>query len=288
MPEVARADGLGPALSVRDSHCRFGRPSVCVHPHAIQEPRHFGHAPRCRSAQTGSEETLTSPLHYDRSQSCAIVAAVAGTARRLHTQNKHALRGARYHMTFRLGVASGLAMCCLTVVAGLASGQTPAETFSATAAVTTASGAAASSPVTVVVSRKMSQAEVEKLTSALHDRRRGGAAQGAGGRGRHRIDSTRRREAHADAFDIRAPDRSRAAPHDRGRSADSVRWARGCRAPSPKEGYDFAILDLIVDAQGGGSGTLAPAAKISVKQGAFMVDDYAAETVRLTDVKIAK
>ena len=60
--------------------------------------------------------------------------------------------------------------------------------------------------------------------------------------------------------------------------APKLHSGAGLPGAKPKEGYDFAVLDLIVDAQGGGSGTLAPAAKIGVKQGAFMVDDYAAET----------
>ena len=142
-------------------------------------------------------------------------------------------------MTFRLGVASGLAMCCLTVVVGLASGQTPAETFTATASVKTASGAAASSPVTVVVSRKMSQAEVEKLTSAfttggaaaLRKALAGVAATGSIQLGGGKPTPTRM------TFER---------PTDRGRLltivADQPILALGAGLPGakPKEGYDFA------------------------------------------------
>ena len=56
----------------------------------------------------------------------------------------------------------------------------------------------------------------------------------------------------------------------------------------PKEGYDFAVIDIEVDAKGSGSGTLAPAAKIRMNQGAFVVEDYGAEVVRLTAVKKTK
>ena len=56
----------------------------------------------------------------------------------------------------------------------------------------------------------------------------------------------------------------------------------------PKEGYDFAVIDIEVDAKGGGSGTIAPAAKIRMNQGAFVVEDYGAEAVRLTAVKKTK
>ena len=62
----------------------------------------------------------------------------------------------------------------------------------------------------------------------------------------------------------------------------------GVPGAKPKEGYDFAIIDIEVDAKGGGAGTLAPAAKIAFKQGAFVVEDYGAELVRLTGVKKVK
>ena len=56
----------------------------------------------------------------------------------------------------------------------------------------------------------------------------------------------------------------------------------------PKTGYDFAVIDLEVDAKGNGSGTIAPAAKITMNKGAFVVEDYGAELVRLTAVKKTK
>ncbi len=62
----------------------------------------------------------------------------------------------------------------------------------------------------------------------------------------------------------------------------------GLPGAPPKEGYDFAILDLLVDETGRGSGTLAPAAKVKLQQGAFVVDDYGAEIVRLEDVRKLK
>ena len=83
-------------------------------------------------------------------------------------------------------------------------------------------------------------------------------------------------------------------PTDKGRLltivADRPILALGAGLPGakPKEGYDFAILALIIDAKGGGSGTFARAAKVTVKQGVFVVEDYGAEMVRLTDVKKVK
>ena len=62
----------------------------------------------------------------------------------------------------------------------------------------------------------------------------------------------------------------------------------GLPGAKAKEGYDFAVIDLVVDAKGGGTGTIAPAAKIRMNQGAFVVEDYGAEAVQLTAVKKTK
>src|SRR4029453_17250652 len=56
----------------------------------------------------------------------------------------------------------------------------------------------------------------------------------------------------------------------------------GVPGAKPKEGYDFGLLDMGADPRGPGSGTIAPAAKIKVPQGAFVVEDYSGETIRLT------
>jgi hypothetical protein len=62
----------------------------------------------------------------------------------------------------------------------------------------------------------------------------------------------------------------------------------GVPGAKPREGYDFAVIDITVDAKGNGSGTIAPAAKIKMNQAAFVVEDYAAEVVQLTGVKKTK
>jgi hypothetical protein len=49
----------------------------------------------------------------------------------------------------------------------------------------------------------------------------------------------------------------------------------GVPGAKPKDGYDFAVVDLEVDASGAGSGTLAPAANVTLKGSAFVVEDYA-------------
>jgi hypothetical protein len=62
----------------------------------------------------------------------------------------------------------------------------------------------------------------------------------------------------------------------------------GVPGAKPRVGYDFAVIDLEIDARGAGSGTLAPAAKVTVKGSAFVVEDYASELIRLAAVKKAK
>ena len=159
--------------------------------------------------------------------------------------------------------------------------------FTATAAVKSAGGASASAPVTITIDRKMSQSEADALVAAFKSRRRGRAAEGARGGPPHRHGSDWRRQRHADALHDRAPTGD-------GRLltilTDQPLLFVGAGVPGakPKEGYDFAVIDIEVDAKGNGSGTIAPAAKIKMNQGAFVVEDYGAEVVRLTAVKKTK
>ncbi len=53
----------------------------------------------------------------------------------------------------------------------------------------------------------------------------------------------------------------------------------------PKAGYDHAYVLLVLDADGKGSGEVAPAAKLKIREdGALVTEDYGAETVWLKDV----
>ena len=72
--------------------------------------------------------------------------------------------------------------------------------------------------------------------------------------------------------------------------ADKPILALGAGLPDakPKTDYDFAVVDLEVDDSGSGAGQFAPAAKISVNKGAFVVSDYSSELIRLTGVKKVK
>ncbi len=165
--------------------------------------------------------------------------------------------------------------------------QAGAETFTATASVKSAADAAAKAPVTIVVSRKMSQKEADGFTAAF---KKGGAS------------ALRKALAGVPATGTVQLGGGKATPTrmtlerptEKGRLLTMVTdkpilfLGAGVPGAKAKEGYDFAIIDIEVNADGSGGGTLSPAAKITVKQGAFVVDDYAGELVRLTDVKKVK
>jgi hypothetical protein len=180
-----------------------------------------------------------------------------------------------------------LSLAVLAAAASTAYAQAGAETFTATATVKTAGAATAGAPVTVVVERKMSQAEADKFLAAFKD---GGVAGlrkalvGVPPTGSVRIGAGKS-----------TPTRlTLERPTDKGRLLTIVCdtpilfLGAGIPGAKPKEGYDFAVLDIELDAKGGGSGTLAPAAKVTVKEGAFVVDDYGSERVQVTGVKKTK
>jgi hypothetical protein len=205
----------------------------------------------------------------------------------------HLLHLARYarersHMHLRRKAIHGVVVLAASVAAApLAHGQSSVETFTATATVKTAGAASASAPVTIVVDRKMSQSEADTLTAAF---KTGGATAlrkalaGVPATGSVQVGSG-------------SPTPTRLTlerPTDKGRLLTIVTdrpilfLGAGVPGAKPKEGYDFAVVDIEVDGKGSGTGTLSPAARITVKQGAFVVDDYASEQVRLVDVKKVK
>ena len=171
----------------------------------------------------------------------------------------------------------GLAIAAAVVLAPHAQ----SETFTATASIKNAAGAAASAPVTIVVDRKMPQAEADKFLAAFKS---GGTAAlrkaltGVAPTGSVRI-----------ADGPVTPTRlTIERPTDKGRLltivADQPVMLIGAASGKPKEGYDFAIIDIQVDSKGAGEGTFAPAAKVTVKDGVFVVDDYSGEIVKLAGV----
>ena len=169
----------------------------------------------------------------------------------------------------------------------IAAAQSGSETFTATASVKTAGGASASAPVTITVDRKMPTAEAETLVKAFVS---GGSAAlrkalvGVAPTGTVAVGA-------GAATPIRiAIER----PTSDGRLLTLVTdkpvlfIGGGLPNAKPKEGYDYAVIDLQLNASGGGSGVMAPAAKIKPLQGVFVVEDYGAEMLTLNDIKKTK
>jgi len=166
-------------------------------------------------------------------------------------------------------------------------GQAAAEVLTATATIKGAGGGTASAPVTITIDRKMSEREAGTLTAAFKS---GGAPAlrkalvGIPPTGSVKVGAG---SATPTRFTVERPTSN-------GRLLTIVTdqpvafVGAGLPGAKPKEGYDFAVIDVEVDAKGSGSGTLAPAAKIKMNGDAFVVEDYGVEAVRLTAVKKTK
>ena len=176
------------------------------------------------------------------------------------------------------GPVALLSVLVMLACAGTVQG---AETLNAVATVKTAGGTTATTPVSITIDRVTPDREAETLVAAF---KTGGpealrkALKGLPATGSLRVGGG-------------APTPTRMTIErrtDKGRLitilTDKPIFFVGAGKPGAekKSGYDFAVLDLEIETGGGGSGTLAPAARITVKQGAFVVEDYGEDIVRLT------
>jgi hypothetical protein len=189
------------------------------------------------------------------------------------------------HSTFGLVILSGIV---LIAAATAARGQGATEVFTATANVKTASGATASAPVVITVRRKMSPAEADKVVAAFKN---GGAAAlhkalvGVPPTGSVQLGNAKATPSRITIE--RATDKGRLLTIITDKPLVFV--GAGLPGAKPKEGYDFAVIDLELDATGHGSGTIAPAAKIKTNdQGAFVVEDYSTEVVKINVARRGK
>lgn len=184
-------------------------------------------------------------------------------------------------------LAITLASAALLMAAMPEPATAAAEVFTATATVKTADGKSASAPITITIDRTMAAGEAAPLVAAFKS---GGAAAlrkalvGVAPTGSVRVGTGKVTPAR---FTI-----ERAAGGGRLLTivTDQPLVFIGANAPGakPKAGYDFAVVDLQVDAAGGGSGTVSPAATLKLNGDAFVVEDYSGEVVRLTAVKKGK
>ena len=179
-----------------------------------------------------------------------------------------------------------LAAAVVLITAGSAASQTT-EKYTATAAIKAAGGAAATAPVTIEVTRKMTEQEAKTLTSAY----------AAGGTAALRKALVGVKPTGTIAIGSGKPVATRMTlerPTDKGRMltivTDQPLVLIGAGRPDakPAAGFDFGIVDFVVDQAGNGAGTMSPAAKVTVKQGVFVIDEYSGELIRLTGVKLQK
>ena len=182
---------------------------------------------------------------------------------------------------------SGQVACAaMVIVLGSVGMIQAAETIAAVATLKTAGGTTATTPVSVTVDRITPAKEAETLVAAFKASGAAGlrtALKGIPPTGSIRIGGG-------------APTPTRLTIErrtDKGRLLTIVTdkplffVGAGQPAAKPKAGHDFAVVDVEIAADGSGAGTIAPAATIKMKDGAFVVDDYGADVVQLV-VKSAR
>lgn len=157
------------------------------------------------------------------------------------------------------------------------------ETITAVATVKTAGGTTATTPVSVTIARTTDSRETDTLVAAFK-------AGGAAGLRKAFKDVPPTGSIRIGGGDAVPTHFTLERATDKGRLltilTETPLFFMGAGRPGakPTAGYDFAVLDIEIETGGRGTGTLAPAARITVKQGAFVVEDYAAELVRLTSI----
>ena len=179
-------------------------------------------------------------------------------------------------------------LVALMVVATTGGGaQKGPETLRATAAAEKADGTKVTATVTIVIARTTPAEEGQTLAKAFM----------TGGEAALRKALAGLAETGSVRIGDAAPTVARIAldrPTEKGRLLTIVTdkpilfVGGGLPNAPPREGYGFGVLDIEVDANGNGSGTISPAARVKVVQGAFVVDDYAGQAIRLTGVTRAR
>lgn len=168
-------------------------------------------------------------------------------------------------------------------VAATASAQKTGDIYTASAAVKSAGGSTSETPMAFTIERQMSKSEGDALLAAF---KTGGAAglrtalAGVAPTGTVRVGAAKPVPSRIISERPSATGKLITIVTDQ----PVVVYGIGTPAATPKAGYDFAVIDLSVDAKGNGTGTIAPAATVTVKQGVFTVADRASDSIRLTGV----
>jgi hypothetical protein len=177
----------------------------------------------------------------------------------------------------RSGPVARLSILMVIACVGIVRG---AETLTALATVKTAGGTTATTPVSVTIDRTTPDAEAQTLVAAFKSSGATGLRQAL--KGLTPTGSIRIGDSSPTPTRVTIERRT-----DKGRLltivTDKPLFFLGAAKPDaqPRTGYDFAVLDVEIAADGSGTGTLAPAARITVRESAFVVDDYGADVVRL-------
>ena len=184
-------------------------------------------------------------------------------------------------------IPSVLTALVLAATATAALAQGAPEVYSATASVKNAAGATATVPVVISISAWTADAERDKVRATLK----------SGGTPAVQKQLAAMPDAgFVQVGQVKTPLRfARSLPLGGGGKVVTVATAQpvyyvGAGAPDKKPadsaGYDVAVVIFQVDAAGKGEvGDFAPAAKVKFdEKGAFVVEDYAAEAVRLTGI----
>ena len=177
----------------------------------------------------------------------------------------------------------GLVLAALCTPA--ASAGSGAEKFTATATVKKG-GANASAPLTVVVNRFASENEIASVSKA---------ATGTGPGTLAKALSALEDVGYIQLGDRKTPLKFAASRSTGGGRLITVLTAQpilflgaGVAPAKPSAGFDVAMAMLIVEGSGG-TGELAPAAKVGIDdEGAIVIQDYGATVVWLTDVAAGK
>ena len=181
-------------------------------------------------------------------------------------------------------IATSVLASVMLIAPATSNGQGGAETFTATAAAKSAGGTAASAPVTITIKRKTPEAEAAKLIEAF---KAGGAAglrkalTGIPPTGSVKVGAGAAVPTRLTIERVTGAGRLLTILTDR----PVMFVGAGLPGAKPKEGYDFALIDLEVGAKGTGDGMFAPAARLKLTDGKLVVEDYGVESVRLTAVK---